>query len=297
VAESRFRFGADDLRVAMSFGVAEVLAGEDASGLLGRADTALYAAKNAGRNRSAWHDGQMVRGVEPGATGESAGQLSGDASAGPKLPVPVSQGEPPAAPHPLPLSQRERGDLPAAPPDRHAAAALEMSRATCTRHEFEQVLGRRMAEWCRGGAAPGLVLARVDHFAAIVARHGPDAGLLVLRSVRRFLEAAVREMDTAGDCGQAQFALLMPGVSQADLTRVAERLREAIARSALPVGGERLHFTISAAVAAAAGGDNAATILRRAEQALASAVQSGGNRTVCHDIPSGHHAQHGRGRG
>ena len=51
VAESRFRVGADDLRVAMSFGVAEVLPDEDASGLLGRADTALYAAKNAGRNR------------------------------------------------------------------------------------------------------------------------------------------------------------------------------------------------------------------------------------------------------
>jgi diguanylate cyclase (GGDEF)-like protein len=161
-----------------------------------------------------------------------------------------------------------------------------MSRATCTRHEFEQVLGRRMAEWRRGGAAPGLVLARVDRFAAIVARHGPDAGLLVLRSVRHFFEAAVREMDTAGECGEAQFALLMPGVSQADLTRVAERLRETIARSALPVRGDRLSFTISAAVAAAAGGDDVAALMRRAEQALASAVQSGGNRTACGTVPS-----------
>ena len=52
----------------------------------------------------------------------------------------------------------------------------------------------------------------------------------------------------------------MPGVSQADLTRVAERLRETIARSALPLGGQRLSFSISAAVAAAAGGDNAAAL-------------------------------------
>jgi diguanylate cyclase len=285
VAESRFRCGADDLRVAMSFGVAELLPDEDASGLLGRADTALYAAKNAGRNRSAWHDGRMVRGVGTDATEESAVQAAGDASAGPILPVPVSHGTPPAGPQP------------AAPTDGHAAAALEMSRATCTRHEFEQALGRRVAEWRRGGAAPGLLLARVDHFAAIVARHGPDAGLLVLRSVRHFLEAAVRDMDTAGECGEAQFALLMPGVSQADLTRVAERLREVIARSALPLGGQRLSFTISAAVAAAAGGDDAAALMRRAEEALASAVQSGGNRTACHDIPSGHPAQNGRGRG
>ena len=130
--------------------------------------------------------------MEAGATGESAGQPAGNTSVAANVPLPGSQGESPASPPA------------AAPADRHAPAAAEISRTTCNRHEFEQVLGRRMAEWRRGGAAPGLVLVRVDRFAAVVARHGPDAGLLVLRSVRHFLEAAVREMDTAGDCGQAE---------------------------------------------------------------------------------------------
>jgi len=261
VAEGRFACGAEEFRVAMSFGAAEVLAGEEAGGLLRRADMALYAAKNAGRNRSAWHDGGMVRGVETDAP-----------------PHPSHHAPPPHPSHP---DASRPCDPPAQPPP--ATPDRPALRAMCTRHEFDQVLSRRMAEWSRGGAAPGVILVRVDHFAAIMARHGPDAGWLVLRSVQHFLGAAVREMDTAVARGEAEFALLMPGVGQADLTRVAERLREAVAQCPLPVGGEQLHFTITAAVAAAAEGDEAAALMRRAEEALASGVQAGGNRTFYHD--------------
>jgi diguanylate cyclase (GGDEF)-like protein len=135
-----------------------------------------------------------------------------------------------------------------------------------------------MAEWRRGGAAPAVILARVDHFPALVARYGTETGPLVLRSMRHFLEAAVREMDTAADYGEATFALLMPGVSPTDVTRVADRLCDAIARCPLFLRGERLHFTISAAATVVSAGDDAATLMRRAEEALAAAGQSGGNR-------------------
>ena len=40
----------DDLRITVSLGVAQALAGDDADSLTSRADQAMYAAKRAGRN-------------------------------------------------------------------------------------------------------------------------------------------------------------------------------------------------------------------------------------------------------
>ena len=49
VESARFRCGSGELQVTVSLGAAEAMAGEDAAGLLGRADAALYASKAAGR--------------------------------------------------------------------------------------------------------------------------------------------------------------------------------------------------------------------------------------------------------
>ncbi len=61
VESARFRSPAGELKVTMSFGVAELLPGEDVPALIRRADAALYAAKQAGRNRGCWHDGREIR--------------------------------------------------------------------------------------------------------------------------------------------------------------------------------------------------------------------------------------------
>lgn len=60
VENESFCFGEAVFRRTVSIGVAELLAGETAEGLIQRADTALYAAKGAGRDRSYWHDGLAV---------------------------------------------------------------------------------------------------------------------------------------------------------------------------------------------------------------------------------------------
>lgn len=57
VAKESFRCGGHDLRVTVSLGLASVLTDDGAQTLVKRADDALYAAKNAGRNRAFLHDG------------------------------------------------------------------------------------------------------------------------------------------------------------------------------------------------------------------------------------------------
>ena len=93
---------------------------------------------------------------------------------------------------------------------------------------FGKLLNQRLAECKRGGAAPAILLVRVDDYSPIVAKHGKHVGNLVLHATTQFLSAALRDMDLVAQHGVATFAVLLPGTKLGDLAGVAERLREAI---------------------------------------------------------------------
>ena len=57
IAAARFPFAGEDLHVTVSVGLAEIQRGDTVASLLRHADTALYAAKTNGRNRSYFHHG------------------------------------------------------------------------------------------------------------------------------------------------------------------------------------------------------------------------------------------------
>ncbi|UUO06377.1 GGDEF domain-containing protein [Blastopirellula sp. J2-11] len=63
VASMEIVFEGKLLQVTTSCGVAEVNRTDDEANLIKRADSALYAAKNAGRNRAYWNDGEKSRPV------------------------------------------------------------------------------------------------------------------------------------------------------------------------------------------------------------------------------------------
>ena len=71
VAAHEFLHGAVRLPITISIGVAAVDLPDDGNSLLSRADQALYAAKQAGRNRVSFHDGQHC---QTAAAGLDAGE-------------------------------------------------------------------------------------------------------------------------------------------------------------------------------------------------------------------------------
>jgi two-component system cell cycle response regulator len=133
----------------------------------------------------------------------------------------------------------------------------------------------------RGKPLTVLVL-DIDFFKSINDNHGHDAGDDVLREFATRVRKSIRGIDLACRYGGEEFVIVMPETDMGVAAIVAERLRRRIASEAFAIGsGSRtIEVTISIGLATLDTDDNAATILKRADQALYRAKRDGRNRVV-----------------
>jgi len=134
----------------------------------------------------------------------------------------------------------------------------------------------------RGKPISALVL-DIDFFKSINDSYGHDAGDDVLREFALRMRKSIRNIDLACRIGGEEFVVVMPETDKAVATMVAERLRRKIAADPFPIeqGARAIEVTISIGIAALNGvEDNAAAILKRADQALYRAKRDGRNRVM-----------------
>ncbi|HEX3952191.1 MAG TPA: PleD family two-component system response regulator [Stellaceae bacterium] len=128
-----------------------------------------------------------------------------------------------------------------------------------------------------------VLLFDIDHFKLVNDRHGHPAGDDVLRDLAARAMRQVRSVDLVGRLGGEEFVVVMPETSLAGAVRVAERLRMAVADELFLIqgSGEKIVVTVSIGVAVTGEGeDTQETLLKRADDALYSAKNSGRNRVV-----------------
>ena len=104
------------------------------------------------------------------------------------------------------------------------------------------------------------------------------AGDQVLKRIAGDIMATVRATDHVFRFGGEEFVVIMPDTDMAVATIVAERLRRRIASEPFSIdrGAKALDVTISIGLATLdPGADNAASILKRADQALYRAKEKG----------------------
>jgi len=134
----------------------------------------------------------------------------------------------------------------------------------------------------RGKPLTVLVL-DIDFFKKVNDTHGHDAGDDVLREFAVRLKKSIRGIDLACRLGGEEFVVVMPDTDMEVAAMVAERLRRRIAADPFPIhkGERKVPVTISIGLAALTGpDDNAANVLKRADQALYKAKRDGRNRVV-----------------
>jgi len=124
-----------------------------------------------------------------------------------------------------------------------------------------------------------VVMIDIDHFKSINDHHGHAVGDTVLQQITEICQGSLRGSDFMGRLGGEEFALLLPDTPLANAMYVAERMREQLSKTPIPlVGGVTLGITASFGVATMNETDTEFNhLLERADIAMYHAKHGGRN--------------------
>ncbi|MFC4452218.1 sensor domain-containing diguanylate cyclase [Deinococcus sonorensis] len=122
-----------------------------------------------------------------------------------------------------------------------------------------------------------LLLLDLDHFKLVNDSRGHDFGDRVLSSTAQAISRSIRPHDSAYRYGGEEFAVLLRQCTPVQARQVAERVRQNVAQQVLRETGQAV--TISAGCTPV-DGQQAADLLRDADEALYQAKHRGRNRVV-----------------
>jgi two-component system cell cycle response regulator len=151
------------------------------------------------------------------------------------------------------------------------------------RRYMESHLSTLVDQAASRGKPIAVMVLDIDYFKSVNDTYGHDAGDDVLREFATRIKKSIRGIDLACRLGGEEFVIVMPETDMAVATIVAERLRRRIASEPFSIaqGTKHIEVTISIGLATLdTVDDNAASILKRADQALYRAKRDGRNRVV-----------------
>lgn len=141
--------------------------------------------------------------------------------------------------------------------------------------------------WRRDGAGIAILMIDIDHFRHINDKYGHLAGDDVLIAVTQILMKQCRPYDLVARYGGEEFLVMLEASSYGSGNSSAQRILQSIAEHVFRSGGIELRITVSIGVVEGSSLGDFDSTLRKADEALIEAKESGRNRIVAHseDMP------------
>lgn len=146
------------------------------------------------------------------------------------------------------------------------------------RAAWSERLEHEIGQWQQHGNTLLLAMLDLDHFKRINDNYGHLAGDKVLKIIANVLRKRLRGTDFIARFGGEEFVLLMPATLPMAGAKLLETLRASIEACPFHFKGERVTITISMGLTAFRPGEHSDLVLKRADQALYRAKNTGRNR-------------------
>jgi diguanylate cyclase len=151
------------------------------------------------------------------------------------------------------------------------------------RRGLDEALSREAARAQRYGNAFCVSVIDLDNFKMLNDTHGHHAGDEALVHLVKVVKALLRPTDDIGRFGGEEFVILLPETTLEAGKMAIERLQRELTKQFFLANNEKLLITFSAGVAQLRPGEPEADLVRRADQAMYRAKQSGKNRVFVAD--------------
>ena len=139
-----------------------------------------------------------------------------------------------------------------------------------------RVAERRLQIFVAGHRRYAIMMIDIDHFKLINDHHGHDVGDRILQRVAEILTARMRPQDTVARWGGEEFLVIAESVTRDEAAIIAESLRSLVELGTQEV----LSTTVSIGVVHSNVGRGTEQMLKRADEALYAAKNSGRNRAI-----------------
>ena len=147
---------------------------------------------------------------------------------------------------------------------------------------FQESFAKELDRAQRGHTQVALILMDVDHFKNVNDSYGHPVGDKVLRRLSTILKDVLqRTIDLPARYGGEEFVTVLPDTDEKGARRVADKIRNALAKERFDGGDRTFQVTLSAGVAVyPADGAHKQTLIDHADKALYHSKESGRNRTT-----------------
>ena len=148
------------------------------------------------------------------------------------------------------------------------------------RRGLEDIFAKEVGRAKRHDTVLCVGLLDIDNFKKLNDSLGHDAGDQALVHLATVCRETLRPQDTVARYGGEEFIILLPETSLSEATVALTRLQRELTRKFFMSGNEKVLITFSAGVTECRQEDTQASVIKRADEAMYKAKQSGKNRVV-----------------